>query len=229
MPARQGISAKIFSPCTSALDAANPPPTNAFAAQINGSGVTVSGVTVDSVNKTVNLTFTANALTAGDIIEFSYTDPSIGNDVNAIQGLDGTDGATFSSSTVVMGGRPGPAAPPLPVLSGASDSGSAGDGITNVGTPTLTGTALANATVKLYDTDGTTLLGSTSADGSGNWSITSSLRGHLRTPQRCARLCLLARGHGARRAPGARCRSIPAFSGNRGASHCAATVGLYRV
>jgi hypothetical protein len=34
--------------------------------------------------------------------------------------------------------------------------------------------AEANATVKLYDTNGTTLLGTTTAYGSGNWSITSA-------------------------------------------------------
>ncbi len=157
-----------------ALDAANPPPTNAFVVQINGTGTSVTGVTVDSVAKTVTLAFSASALTAGDIIEFSYSDPTGGNDANAIQGTDGADSVTFSSSTIVFGGRPGPAAPPTPALSSGSDSGTLGDGITSNTTPTVTGTAAANNTVKLYDTDGTTLLGTTTADGSGNWSITSS-------------------------------------------------------
>lgn len=160
-----------------ALDAANPPPTSAFSVQINGTGTTISALSIDSASKMVNLTFTANALTAGDIIEFTYTDPTVNNDANAVQGLDGMDTASFSSTTIVFGGRPGPAAPPLPTLDSASDSGSLGDGITNIGTPTVSGTALANATVKLYDTDGTTLLGSTTANGSGAWSITSSLLG----------------------------------------------------
>lgn len=160
-----------------ALDAANPPPTSAFSVQINGTGTTVSALSIDSASKMVNLTFTANALTAGDIIEFTYTDPTVNNDANAVQGLDGMDTASFSSTTIVFGGRPGPAAPPLPTLDTASDSGTLGDGITNIGTPTVSGTALANATVKLYDTDGTTLLGSVVANGSGNWSITSSLLG----------------------------------------------------
>ncbi|NHZ38981.1 Ig-like domain-containing protein [Massilia aquatica] len=160
-----------------ALDAANPPPTSAFSVKINGTGTTVSALSIDSATKMVRLTFTANALTAGDIIEFTYTDPTPNNDANAVQGLDGSDAATFSASTIVMGGRPGPAAPPLPTLASGSDSGTPGDGITNVGIPTVSGTALPNATVKLYDTDGTTLLGSIAADGSGNWSITSSLLG----------------------------------------------------
>jgi hypothetical protein len=59
-------------------------------------------------------------------------------------------------------------------LNNGSDSGTLGDGITNDSTPTVTGHAEANAAVRLYDTDGSTLLGSTTADGSGNWSIASS-------------------------------------------------------
>jgi hypothetical protein len=157
-----------------ALDAGNPPPTNAFDMQINGTGTSVTSVTVDSVAKTVTLFFSASALTAGDIIEFSYSDPTGGNDVSAIQGTDGTDAMTFSATIVVTGGRPGPSAPPTPAVSSGSDSGTLGDGITSDTTPTITGTADAGNTVKLYDTDGTTLLGTTTADGSGNWSITSS-------------------------------------------------------
>ncbi|MEJ6024386.1 Ig-like domain-containing protein, partial [Ramlibacter sp. PS4R-6] len=48
------------------------------------------------------------------------------------------------------------------------------DNLTNDDTPTFSGTAEANATVTLYDTDGTTVVGTGSADGSGNWSITVS-------------------------------------------------------
>lgn len=157
-----------------ALDAANRPPLDAFDAQVNGSGITITAVTVDAAAKTVTLTISGSALTAGDIIEFSYTDPTGGNDDNAIQGVDGADSATFSSSTIVFGVRPGPAAPSILALDSGSDSGTPGDAYTNDATPAVTGTAAANATVKLYDSDGTTHLGTTTADGSGNWSITSS-------------------------------------------------------
>ena len=44
-----------------------------------------------------------------------------------------------------------------------------GDGITNDNTLTLTGTAVANSTVKVYD--GATLLGTATANGSGAWSL----------------------------------------------------------
>ena len=47
-----------------------------------------------------------------------------------------------------------------------------GDNITNDNTLTLTGTAEANATVKVYD--GATLLGTATANGSGAWSYTTA-------------------------------------------------------
>ncbi|WP_296949419.1 Ig-like domain-containing protein [uncultured Massilia sp.] len=154
------------------LDSANPPPASAFDLQLNGTGVTVTGVTVDSAAQTVTVTINSFLL-AGDIVDFVYTDPSNGNDAKAIQGLDGTDSASFSHSTIVAIGRPGPAAPAAPTLDAGSDSGVAGDRITNDATPTLYGIADANATVKLYDTDGTTLLGTYAADSGGKWNITS--------------------------------------------------------
>src|SRR5205823_2990042 len=67
----------------------------------------------------------------------------------------------------------GPAAPATPDLTAASDSGSSStDNITNDTTPTFTGTTEANSPVVLLE--GSTVLGTTTADGSGNWSITSS-------------------------------------------------------
>ena len=47
-----------------------------------------------------------------------------------------------------------------------------GDGITNDNTLTLSGTAEANATVKVFD--GATLLGSVAANASGAWSYTTA-------------------------------------------------------
>ena len=67
-----------------------------------------------------------------------------------------------------------PAAPSTPDLAPGSDSGiSSTDNITNVTNPTFTGTAESGATIRLYDTDGTTVLGSTTATG-GTWSITTA-------------------------------------------------------
>ena len=68
-----------------------------------------------------------------------------------------------------------PDAPSTPLIDPASDTGAPGDGITNDTTPTITGSAEAHSLVKLYDNDGTTLLGSARADDGGLWSITPSL------------------------------------------------------
>ena len=85
-----------------------------------------------------------------------------------------TDNAsnTFTSPTVTVTiDRIAPNAPSTPILAPASDGGAQGDNRTNVATPTMTGTAEAGSTVKLYD--GVTQVGTATATG-GNWSITAS-------------------------------------------------------
>lgn len=67
-----------------------------------------------------------------------------------------------------------PVAPGVPGLDPASDTGALGDKLTQTAAPVIKGTAIANAVVHLYDTNGTTLLGTATADNAGNWSITSS-------------------------------------------------------
>ena len=64
-------------------------------------------------------------------------------------------------------------APVAPTITSFSpDTGTVGDGITTANVLTLTGTAEANATVKVFD--GATLLGSAVANGSGAWSYTTA-------------------------------------------------------
>ena len=66
-----------------------------------------------------------------------------------------------------------PAAPSVPDLLAASDSGvSATDNITSVTAPAFSGTAEANSKVTLFD--GTTAVGTGNASTTGAWSITSS-------------------------------------------------------
>lgn len=72
-------------------------------------------------------------------------------------------------------------APPSPVITGASDDNApvtgpiAANGSTNDNTPTLTGTAAPNAEIAIYD--GNTLVGTTTANGTGDWSVTVSTLG----------------------------------------------------
>ncbi|MGE5517972.1 MAG: Ig-like domain-containing protein [Bacteroidota bacterium] len=110
--------------------------------------------------------------TVGDTT-FSYTDTLAGADTFKARVTDSIGSSTAFSHAYALDTTA--AAPATPDLSAASDSGrSSTDDVTNVTTPTFTGTAEAGATVTLYDTDGTTVLGTATADGSGNWSITSS-------------------------------------------------------
>src|SRR6185503_8536692 len=83
---------------------------------------------------------------------------------------------SVASASLVVTIDTAAAAPSAPDLQAASDSGnSSTDNITNDATPTVSGNgAEAGAAVTLYDTDGTTVLGNTTADLSGNWTITSS-------------------------------------------------------
>ena len=89
---------------------------------------------------------------------------------------DGTDTLTniqllqFSDKTVAIGTvNPPPTVPAPSIASFTPDSASIGDGITNANVLTLSGTAQANTTVKVYD--GGTLVGSVTASASGTWSI----------------------------------------------------------
>ena len=65
-------------------------------------------------------------------------------------------------------------APPVrpTITSFSPDTGVVGDGITDPAILTLTGTAVANSTVNVYD--GATLLGTATANGSGAWSYTTA-------------------------------------------------------
>src|SRR5262249_42050276 len=63
------------------------------------------------------------------------------------------------------------APPGAPVITSFSpDTGVVGDGVTDPAILTLTGTAVANSTVNVYD--GATLLGTAAASGAGAWSFT---------------------------------------------------------
>ncbi|PWK34954.1 Ig-like domain-containing protein [Cupriavidus plantarum] len=84
----------------------------------------------------------------------------------------GNVSAPSAPYTIVIDTAP----PPAPVITGASDDALPGvgaianGGATNDTTPTLTGTAAAGAVINLYN--GTTLIGTTTADANGNWSVT---------------------------------------------------------
>ena len=109
-------------------------------------------------------TYTVTATGATSVLEFdARQDPSQWD---------------LDNISVTAIGAPAPAAPTIASFS--TDSGVVGDGITNDKTLTLTGTAVANSTVNVYD--GATLLGTATANGSGAWSYTTADFGQ-RQPQ----------------------------------------------
>ena len=84
-----------------------------------------------------------------------------------------TDNAGNTATTTAVTATVDTTAPVAPTISSFSpDSGVVGDHITNAAVLTLTGTAEANSTVKVYD--GVTLLGSATANGSGAWNFTTA-------------------------------------------------------
>ena len=79
------------------------------------------------------------------------------------------DGNVINGNNTETGGS----TPGLPTISSfSSDSGMAGDHITNDNTLSLTGTAPANSTVNIFD--GTKQLGAVTANSSGVWSYTTA-------------------------------------------------------
>ena len=149
------------------------------------SGVTGDGITNDN---TLTLTGTAEAGSTVNVYDgatflgsanangsgaWSFTTAALTNGTHSLTAT-ATDAAgntgVASTALSVTIDTSAPVAPTIASFS--TDSGVSGDGITNDNTLTLTGTAEANTTVNVYD--GTTLLGSATANGSGAWSYTTA-------------------------------------------------------
>ena len=106
----------------------------------------------------------------------SFTDGS--DAIVELQGLFDLSTATLNSHALLLSDTTAPAQPSTPALADASDSGTLGDGLTTVTTPIVTGTAENGSRVTLFDTNGSTVLGTGLADGTtGAYSITSSTLG----------------------------------------------------
>ena len=104
---------------------------------------------------------------------WTYTTAALTNGAHSLTATATDVAGNTSAASSALSVTIDTSAPVTPAIASYStDSGTAGDGITNDNTLTLSGTAEANATVKVYD--GVTLLGSATADGSGNWSYTTA-------------------------------------------------------
>lgn len=140
---------------------------------------TLSSTDVDSVSFTYSLVSGAGSTDNGS---FNLSGATLrANDASAltpgsysvrVRTTDGVSTPFEKVFSITATDDVAPAAPSTPDLAAASDTGtSSTDDLTNVTTPTFTGTAEANSTVELFRA-GTLSLGTTTADGSGNWSLT---------------------------------------------------------
>jgi large repetitive protein len=120
-------------------------------------GANAVGTATTAANGTWSVT--TGALSAGPH-DLTATATDVAGNVSAM---------SVSLDPVIPG--PAPGAPTIAKFS--TDSGVVGDNITNDNTLTLTGTAAANSTVKVFD--GTKQVGTATADGSGNWTATTSV------------------------------------------------------
>ncbi len=83
------------------LDAAHPPQPSDFTVTVGGQTVAVSNVTVQGT--TVTLQLPQNSIAQNASVTVTYTDPTTGNDANAIQDVAGNDAASFSAGVVADG------------------------------------------------------------------------------------------------------------------------------
>ncbi|WP_265310980.1 Ig-like domain-containing protein [Verminephrobacter aporrectodeae] len=97
------------------LDATHIPPTMAFTVRVDNVLTAVTAIAVGAQEKTVSLTL-ATAVTNGQAVSLAYTDPTTGNDANAIQDAAGNDAASFAATPVDnhTPAPPGPAPSPSP-------------------------------------------------------------------------------------------------------------------
>jgi hypothetical protein len=133
----------------------------------SSSGVVVTGTAGGT--KTVNVTGSG---TTYNVSISGLTDGTVIMNVadGAAQNQGGVANTASSTATVSFDST-APDAPSTPILALASHSGSYNSDTTSITTPVVTGTAEANSTITIFD--GTTSLGTTTADSSGNWSFTT--------------------------------------------------------
>jgi hypothetical protein len=150
----------------------------------NDSGVAGDGITNDN---TLRLTGTAAANSTVRVYDgqdllgtvsasgsgvWSFTTTTLANGSHSFTATATDAAGNVRAALSPMNVRVDRVAPAAPTITGFSnDTGMVGDGITNDNTLTLTGTAEANSTVRVYD--GADLLGSTITNGSGAWSYTT--------------------------------------------------------
>ncbi len=132
--------------------------------------------TLDGVSGTDTAVYSGNStdyrITANADGSWTVTDLRSGSP-DGTDTLKNIDLLQFNDKTMAIGTTPPPPALAAPnIVAFSPDTASVGDGITKSNLITLTGTADAGSTIKVYD--GSTLLGSAVAGANGAWSFGTS-------------------------------------------------------
>ena len=142
--------------------------TNATTPAITGTGVTGNSVSLFDGNILIGSTtvtsggtwsITPETALVNGVHSLTATQTDVAGNVSIASGILG-----LTIDTTV------PAAPSGLLLASPSDSGVMGDNLTNVATPTITGSGLAGDIVSLHD--GNALIGTAIVTPAGSWSIT---------------------------------------------------------
>jgi uncharacterized repeat protein (TIGR02059 family) len=128
--------------------AAPAPATSSIVVTINGTQVTVVSVTL--VGSTV-VVVTSPVIRTGDVVTFRYTDPTTGNDANAIQDAAGNDAASSTGAYTIPGGSNGSTQAPVSTTTTTVPTGSTGS-TTSTTVPTSVTTTTV-PTTKTVDGD----------------------------------------------------------------------------
>src|SRR5258705_478197 len=149
--------------------------TNIQAVKIDGTAEAGSTVTLYDTNGTTVLgSGIANATTGAFIITTSALANGTHNITAKATDAAGNTGVASTAYSVTVD-TAAPAAPTGLSLDNTTDSGTLGDGITSFAQMKIDGTAEPGSTVMLYDTNGTTVIGTGASDATtGAFGITTS-------------------------------------------------------
>ncbi len=135
----------------------------------SGVGGTTTTYTRTFAQGTLSATDAQAALRALVFQSAPYTQPP-GTVATTVLAVTATDVLGGSASGTASVGVTASAAPPSALaLAGGSDSGVAGDDLTSVSDPTITGSGVPGDVVTLFD--GTTALGTVTVSAAGTWSL----------------------------------------------------------
>ena len=162
----------------------DPPGVPSIASIAPDTGIIGDGITSASIltlagaataNSTVNVYDGATLLgtTAADATgAWNFTTGTLATGSHSFTATDTVSGMT-SGASAALAVTIDTTAPVVPTIASFSpDTGVVGDGITDVKSLILSGTAEANSTVRVYD--GATLLGTVAANGTGAWTYTTA-------------------------------------------------------